>query len=247
MSDRPFEDLINAVADAEGVPRAVAQAYADTENAERDPDVVRDRNLWGGGSYGLFQITFPTAREYGYAGDPDGLRDPQQNVTFGLRYLLAMYNGPAGGDWSKAAAAYNAGPDMSPWPAAHVARFEQNLAAWTDRYGGTERRPAPGRGRMDRGASRGGVAPGAAPLPATVPAKVPTQRTTEGATVKKFLSRKLFVVLGASIAALLYPPAAPLIAKLASIYVPVQGAVDAAEKVGEAIQAWKSQAAPATK
>jgi soluble lytic murein transglycosylase-like protein len=131
---KPYEGLINQIADQEGVPREVAQAYADTENERRDPNDKQDAGRWGGGSFGLFMMTPRTAASLGYQGEPDGLLDPVTNVRLGLRYLRQMFDQVSGGDWSRAAAAYNAGPDMSPWPAAHVDRFLRLLAVWQARY-----------------------------------------------------------------------------------------------------------------
>jgi len=125
-----YEDVINRIADAIGVPRAVAQALADTEDNLRDASAVRD----AGESYGLLSVQLPTAREYGYSGSSEGLKDPATNVLYGLRYLKAMYQ--RFGDWSRAYAAYNAGPDLSPWPAGNVSRFQSNLARWGKAYGG---------------------------------------------------------------------------------------------------------------
>lgn len=129
---KPYEDEINAIADSEGVPRAVAQALVDTEDSERDPFGSGDEGLWGGGSYGLVRITLPTAQEYGYPGaDAEGLKDVS-SVRWGLRYLLAMFR--RFGSWPEAYAGYNAGPDRSPYPTEHVARFSRNLEAWQARY-----------------------------------------------------------------------------------------------------------------
>jgi soluble lytic murein transglycosylase-like protein len=132
---KAYEQLINVIAREERVPVEVAQAYVDTENAPRDPNVVRDVGLWGGGSYGLMQITLRTARSIGFDGGPEDLKRPEVNLRFGLRFLRMMFDQVGAGSWSRAAAAYNAGPDLSPWPAAHVARFERNLSSWRQAYG----------------------------------------------------------------------------------------------------------------
>lgn len=140
-----FEELINRVADQERVPREVAQALVDTENAVRDPTLVR-MEAWGGGSYGLTQITLRTARSMGFAVSGNDLGVPETNVRAGLRYLRMMFDGKDGatearGSWIKARAAYNAGPDMTPWPEADIARFTRNLAKWRIRYGVTVKPP----------------------------------------------------------------------------------------------------------
>lgn len=125
----PYEDLIDQVADSVGVPRAVAQALVDTENSKRNPSIVVPDSR--GGSLGLTQIEYRTASEdLGFDGTPAQLLDPPTNVLYGLRYLRKMYDEYAGQDWIKARAAYNAGPDMSPWPTADISRFQRNLARW---------------------------------------------------------------------------------------------------------------------
>jgi len=56
----------------------------------------------------------------------------------------------------------------------------------------------------------------------------------------KWKSRKLWVTIAAAVAGALYPPVLPLVAKLAAVYVPVQGAIDLAEKVGAAVSATRA-------
>lgn len=133
-----FESLVNTIADQESVPHEMAQALVDTENMPRDPNVYQVEG-WGGGSYGLTQITLTTARSLGFGGSGQDLLDPATNLRWGLRYFRRMYDGKDGasgarGDWLNARAAYNAGPDMSPYPADDVARFQRNLTRWQIRY-----------------------------------------------------------------------------------------------------------------
>lgn len=135
MSSRAYESIINAAADAEGVPHAVAQALVDTENASRNPRAYNPDDP--GGSYGIAQITARTARAMGHAGDPSQLLyDVGLAARLSFRYLRQMFDQVGKGRWTNAAAAYNAGPDLQPWPAAYVARFAANLERWTREYGG---------------------------------------------------------------------------------------------------------------
>src|ERR1700743_4013573 len=53
--------------------------------------------LGSGGAIGLMQIKLATARALGYSGDAEGLRDPDTNLKYGVRYLAGAYR-PAGGD-----------------------------------------------------------------------------------------------------------------------------------------------------
>jgi hypothetical protein len=56
----------------------------------------------------------------------------------------------------------------------------------------------------------------------------------------KWKSRKLWITVGAALAAAFYPPIAPLVLKLAAVYVPAQAAVDLAERIGQAVTAVKA-------
>jgi hypothetical protein len=53
--------------------------------------------------------------------------------------------------------------------------------------------------------------------------------------MKRLKSRKLWITIGTAIVGGLIPEAAPLLTKLAALYIPVQGAVDVAGAVVEAI------------
>jgi len=136
----PFQNLVDQVADRERVPRPVAQALVDTENIKRNP-AIAIRESWGGGSFGLTMITLSTARGLGFTGTPGQLLDPETNLTYGLRFLRHMYDQVGQGSWSRARAGYNAGPDLSPWPAQDVARFERNLARWSGPSPGFQQPP----------------------------------------------------------------------------------------------------------
>jgi soluble lytic murein transglycosylase-like protein len=133
MTNRPFEALINEIADQENVPFAAAQALVDTENIKRDPNAYL-KEAWGGGSYGLSMVTLATAREMGFKDDPRRLFDPRANVTYGLRYYRRAFDRWAGRDWIRARVAYNAGPDMSPENKADTERFTRHFQKWRDRY-----------------------------------------------------------------------------------------------------------------
>ena len=134
MSTR-YEGEINRVAGAAGVPLAVAQAMVDTENIKRDPKAIGDVGSSLGRSIGLTQITLRTARGMGFTGTAGELMFPTTNLKWGFKYLRRMFDRVGRGVWSRAVAAYNAGPDLRPWPAAHVARFNRHYQRWRARYG----------------------------------------------------------------------------------------------------------------
>ncbi len=64
--------------------------------------------LGSGGAIGLMQIKLATARALGYSGDAEGLRDPDTNLKYGVRYLAGAYRA-AGGDHDRAVKYYAAG------------------------------------------------------------------------------------------------------------------------------------------
>ena len=54
------------------------------------------------------QIKLPTARGLGYTGDAAGLRDPDTNLAWGIKYLAGAYRA-ANGDHGRAVRYYASG------------------------------------------------------------------------------------------------------------------------------------------
>lgn len=84
-----------------GVPADLADAVVRLES-NYNPEARNGSNL------GLTQISFATARAYGYGGAREGLFDPETNLTFGIRYLAEAYR-LAGGDTCGTILRYQAG------------------------------------------------------------------------------------------------------------------------------------------
>jgi soluble lytic murein transglycosylase-like protein len=61
-----------------------------------------------GGCIGLMQIKLATARSLGYTGDAAGLRDPDTNLAYGIKYLAGAYRA-ANGDHARAMHYYAGG------------------------------------------------------------------------------------------------------------------------------------------
>jgi soluble lytic murein transglycosylase-like protein len=61
-----------------------------------------------GGTIGLMQIKLATARGLGYAGTAEGLRDPDTNLTYAVKYLAGAYRA-ANGDHARAMHYYASG------------------------------------------------------------------------------------------------------------------------------------------
>jgi soluble lytic murein transglycosylase-like protein len=68
--------------------------------------------LGSGGAIGLMQIKLATARGLGYGGNAEGLRDPNTNLTYGIKYLAGAYRA-AHGDHNRAVHYYAAGYYMT--------------------------------------------------------------------------------------------------------------------------------------
>lgn len=84
----------------EGSPeiRAMVDRYADHYDVPRKlvHRVVQRESRYNpaarnGPYYGLMQILPQTARTMGYAGPPEGLLDPEINLTYGVKYLRGAW------------------------------------------------------------------------------------------------------------------------------------------------------------
>jgi Transglycosylase SLT domain len=97
-----YEALVAAHAKANLVPEELVHRVIVRESKYHP-------NLLGrGGAIGLMQIKLPTARGLGYTGDAAGLRDPETNLTYGIKYLAGAYRA-AGGDHDRAVHYYASG------------------------------------------------------------------------------------------------------------------------------------------
>lgn len=79
-----FRDLIAKHAAENGVPFDLADAVVRIES-RYNPAVAN------GGAVGLMQIKPQTARGLGYEGGAAGLKNPETNVRFGMKYLAQAY------------------------------------------------------------------------------------------------------------------------------------------------------------
>ena len=90
-----LDPLISRHAKANDIPAALVHRIIVRESRYNARAVGR------GGTLGLMQIKHGTARALGYAGGPEGLLDPDTNLTFGVRYLAGAYR-VANGDQNRA-------------------------------------------------------------------------------------------------------------------------------------------------
>ena len=97
-----FDRLVGVHAQANNVPESLVHRVIMRESRYRADLVGR------GGTIGLMQIKLATARGLGYTGDAAGLRDPDTNLSYGVKYLAGAYRAAAG-DHSRAMHYYAAG------------------------------------------------------------------------------------------------------------------------------------------
>jgi soluble lytic murein transglycosylase-like protein len=97
-----YNALVASHAQANGLPEALVHRVIVRESRYRPALVGR------GGTIGLMQIKLATARGLGYTGDAAGLRDPNTNLTYAVKYLAGAYRA-ANGDPNRAVAYYASG------------------------------------------------------------------------------------------------------------------------------------------
>jgi soluble lytic murein transglycosylase-like protein len=97
-----YDALVAAHAKANNVPEALVHRVIVHESRYQPQLVGR------GGTIGLMQIKLATARGLGYTGTAEGLRDPNANLTYGVKYLAGAYRA-ANGDHRRAMGYYASG------------------------------------------------------------------------------------------------------------------------------------------
>ena len=97
-----YDALVATHASTNAVPEALVHRVILRESRYQPSLIGR------GGTIGLMQIKLSTARGLGYTGTAEGLRDPNTNLTYGVRYLAGAYRA-AGGDLRRAMAYYTTG------------------------------------------------------------------------------------------------------------------------------------------
>jgi soluble lytic murein transglycosylase-like protein len=97
-----YDALVATHATANAVPEALVHRVIVRESRYQPHLIGR------GGTIGLMQIKLATARSLGYTGDAAGLRDPNINLTYAVKYLAGAYRA-ANGDHNRAMAYYASG------------------------------------------------------------------------------------------------------------------------------------------
>lgn len=104
-----YLDMVRAVKKRIGssIDDATILGIVDTESSF-NPSAVREEPEIMDASWGLMQVLYSTARDYGYSGDPEGLLDPETNLLYGIRHLEHLYS-VFGNDDEAVIMAYNEG------------------------------------------------------------------------------------------------------------------------------------------
>lgn len=145
----PYRDVLETCAARSGVDPLLVEAVVWQESAgqadafryepaywerycKNNPRFKNDEPRRVASSYGLMQIMYPTALDYGYIGDPEGLFDIKVNVNLGciiLADLLRFWEG----DMTKALASYNGGLGgvERPGPLSYAARVRSRYERLT--------------------------------------------------------------------------------------------------------------------
>src|ERR1700681_962370 len=97
-----YDALVPTHAKAHAVPEALVHRVIVRESRYQPALVGR------GGTIGLMQIKLATARGLGYTGSAEGLRDPETNLIYGIKYLAGAYHA-AGSDHTRAMHYYASG------------------------------------------------------------------------------------------------------------------------------------------
>jgi soluble lytic murein transglycosylase-like protein len=97
-----YDALVATHAQANGVPEALVHRVIVRESR------YQPRLVGRGGTIGLMQIKLATARGLGYTGTAEGLRDPNTNLTYAVKYLAGAYRA-ANGDHNRAIHYYASG------------------------------------------------------------------------------------------------------------------------------------------
>jgi soluble lytic murein transglycosylase-like protein len=97
-----YEALVTTHAKANGVPESLVHRIIVRESR------YQAQLLGRGGTIGLMQIKLGTARGLGYTGTAEGLRDPDTNLKYAVKYLAGAYRA-AKGDLNRAVADYAGG------------------------------------------------------------------------------------------------------------------------------------------
>src|SRR6202020_1030597 len=97
-----YDELVATHARANGLPEVLVHRVIVRESGYQPALVGR------GGTIGLMQIKLATARSLGYTRAAEGMRGPNTNLLYGVKYLAGAYRA-ANGDHARAIHYYASG------------------------------------------------------------------------------------------------------------------------------------------
>ena len=97
-----YDEMVATHAKANNVPESLVHRVIVRESKYHPSLIGR------GGTIGLMQIKLGTARGLGYTGTAEGLRDPETNLTYAVKYLAGAFRA-ANGDHNRAVSYYAGG------------------------------------------------------------------------------------------------------------------------------------------
>jgi transglycosylase-like protein with SLT domain len=185
-----YEKMIAKHAKANLVPEALVHRLIVRES-KYNPELIGHS-----GTIGLMQIKLATAKGVGYSGDAEGLRDPETNLTWGVKYLAGAYRA-ADGNYDRAIR-YFAGGYYYVAKQQRLERLKQgkpDFGAAPPKIAKVEEKPAPPVGEAapadDVAASAdAGKTEDAVSKPAEAPAKRAPASAKPKAAKKKFADAK---------------------------------------------------------
>src|ERR1700759_5708263 len=133
-----YEKMIAKHAHANLVPEALVHRLIVRES-KYNPELVGH-----GGTIGLMQIKLATAKGVGYTGDAEGLRDPETNLKYGVKYLAGAYRA-ADGDYDRAVCYFAGGYYYGGKPQRldHLKQGKPNFSAAPPKIAEVNETPAP--------------------------------------------------------------------------------------------------------
>ena len=105
--ENKYDTFIKTASSQWNVPVSLIKAVIAKESSF-NPDAFRPEPQINDGSWGLMQLLFRTAKNLGYPGSPEGVKDPQVNILYGTKLLAANLK-QSKGKLDIAVSAYNAG------------------------------------------------------------------------------------------------------------------------------------------
>lgn len=115
-NENKYNTFIRTASEQWNVPISLIKGIIAKESSF-NPNSYKSETRINDASWGLMQLLYKTAKNLGYTGSPEGLKDPQVSIFYGTKLLAANLR-QAKGNIEVAISAYNAGFSIErPWDA----------------------------------------------------------------------------------------------------------------------------------